>query len=560
MNKRLFLAFGLFFVFMLVFQTLFMKQQPQKKKPTVSVKTNTRPAPVKKAMNADKVKNADIKSVSTGLLSVGLSRVDGTVSSIRFAKYKEAGKNINFVEKSVPFLRNFRVLFPGVKDANTQEEVLFRHKKINAMTHEFSHTYKKGPRKGIRVVKTYRFFKDKYYFDLALKVENRSGKQWKNPGKLYSVVWGSPINWRADKKKSGTYDVKKYIYCQSDGDIEDLDDDKNPGSVNWIGIKDRYFLFSVIPVKNASGTISSSGKVGRFHSWGKDKKKSAISFEFDEKTLVDKQPEESRFRVFLGPMKYDLLTTDDFENNRYHFSNVLVTFPIVRQISIVFEKLIFAVYGFVSNFGIVIILVTFILKLVLYPLTHKSVVSMKKMQLIQPKIAALKEQMKSQDPRLMNQKMMELYKKEGVNPMGGCLPLLLQLPIFIALYQVLPRLVDMKDVAFLWIKDLSSPDTLFYIPAFKNIPLLPYGFNLLPLIMTAVSIIQSRMSQKSSGPQTAQQAQQNKMMLMMPVMFLFLFWNMPSGLVLYWTVQNVLSIVEQSFINKKYAAKAAASA
>ena len=167
--------------------------------------------------------------------------------------------------------------------------------------------------------------------------------------------------------------------------------------------------------------------------------------------------------------------------------------------------------------------------------------------------------MKGQDPRLMNQKMMELYKKEGVNPMGGCLPLLLQLPIFIALYQVLPRLVDMKDVAFLWIKDLSSPDTLFYIPAFKNIPLLPYGFNLLPLIMTAVSLIQSRMSQKSSGPQSAQQAQQNKMMLMMPVMFLFLFWNMPSGLVLYWTIQNIFSIVEQSFINKKYAAKTAAS-
>jgi len=558
MNKRLLLAFGLFFVFMLIFQTLFMKQQPQKQKTTApGPVTHSRPVVKRTSITASKVKAAALEPVSNGLLTVGLSKVDGTVSSIQFAKYKENGKNIDFIEKSIPFLRNFRVLFPGVQQADLQQEVLFAHKKINNLTHQFTHTYKKGAEEGIQVTKTYSFFPEKYYFDLSVTIKNMSGKQWKNPDKLFSLVWGSPVNWRKDKKE-GTYDVQKFIYCNSEGNEQDLTDDELENA-DWIGIKDRYFLFSIIPIMNRSGKLNSNGRSAEFFPLDKEKKKGVISFSFLNKTLVEKQIEGSRFRIFLGPMKYDLLTSDEFENNDYSFSNVLTTFPVVREISILFEKLIFAVHGLVSNFGIVIILVTLILKLVLYPLTHRSVISMKKMQLIQPKIAALKDQMKNQDPRLMNQKMMELYKKEGVNPMGGCLPVLLQLPIFIALYQVLPRLVDMKDVAFLWIKDLSSPDTLFYIPAFKDIPLLPHAFNLLPLIMTAVSIIQSKMSQKSSGPQTAQQAQQNKMMMLMPIMFLFLFWKMPSGLVLYWTLQNIFSIVEQSFINKKYGAKEAAS-
>ena len=385
MNKRLVLAFGLFFAFMLVFQTLFMKQQPQKKKRTPSV-TNTRPVAKEKPLDTDLVTKADIAPVSNGLLSVGLSKVDGTVSSISFAKYKEAGKNINFIEKNISFLRNFRVVFPDVKKADSQKEVLFTHKKLDKWTHQFVHTYKKGPEKGIEVTKTYKFFPEKYYFDLSVKVRNMSGKDWKNPNKTFSLIWGSPVNWRKDKTKSGTYDIKEYLFCKSDGDVDDISEDKNVGQVNWLGLKDRYFLLSIIPTQNANGAVDTSGKTAKFHNLSKKQK--AISFEFNEKTLVTKQFEETRFRVFIGPMKYDLLTSDEFENNNYNFSNVLVTFPVVRQISILFEKLIFAVYGFISNFGIVIILVTIILKLVLYPLTHKSVVSMKKMQLIQPKIAA----------------------------------------------------------------------------------------------------------------------------------------------------------------------------
>jgi YidC/Oxa1 family membrane protein insertase len=180
---------------------------------------------------------------------------------------------------------------------------------------------------------------------------------------------------------------------------------------------------------------------------------------------------------------------------------------------------------------------------------------MRKMQLIQPKLNALREQFKN-DPKRLNEETMKMYKKEGVNPMGGCLPMLLQLPVFIALYQVLPRLADLKNSSFLWIQDLSSPDTVATISMFRDIPLLPYHLNILPLIMTLLSVGQSMLtsSKKKGQPQDPMQKQQSKMMLFMPLLFLFLFWNMPSGLVLYWTVQTIMSIAQQAYINRKYTA------
>lgn len=576
MNKRLFLAFGLFFVFMLVFQMLFMPQ-PQPQKPAVPGATNrqsggtgtaTKPLEPAKPLADDVLKKADIPAVDNGLLSVGLNSVDGSVSSLKFLKYKEDGKQIDFIEQSIPFLRNFRVLFPGMSEASLQEEAVFSHKKTGNLQHEFSHTYKSGPAAGLEVVKTYTFYPDKYHFDLSVTVRNTLAKPWKNPTRTidhFSLVWGSPINWKKNKAVSGVYDANEFIYCELDGDVENTGKDRpDLGAVKWLGLKDRYFFLAVIPVNPDGTTDTGRNRAGFLNLGPEGRKLKTFGFNFRNDSrdpLVKDQSVKANYRIVLSPIKYDLLVQEEYVNKGYNFENLITSFPLVRQVSILLEKLIFWIQGGIANFGIVIILVTILMKLVLYPLTHKSAVSMKKVQLLQPKLAALKEQYRnSPDPRLLQQKTMELYKKEKVNPMGGCLPILLQLPIFIALYQVLPRLVDMKDVAFLWIKDLSSPDTLFELPFFKSIPLiLPDQFNLLPIIMTVVSILQTKFSQASSGPQTAQQAQQKKMMLLMPIMFLFLFWNMPSGLVLYWTVQNILSIVEQSFINRKFDAQLAAA-
>ena len=200
-------------------------------------------------------------------------------------------------------------------------------------------------------------------------------------------------------------------------------------------------------------------------------------------------------------------------------------------------------YGVIGNYGWAIVLVTFALKLLFAPLTHMSFESMKKMQALQPKLKALQEHHKNDQAKL-SQEMMELYKKNKVNPMGGCLPMVLQIPIFIAFYQVLAQTVELKGEPFIfWIRDLSEPDRAWVLPF--AVPFLGQNINILPLLMIGSQAWQQRLT-----PATGTSDQQ-KMMMFMPIVFGFIFYNLPSGLVLYWFLNNLLSIFHQLFIKGK---------
>jgi YidC/Oxa1 family membrane protein insertase len=190
-------------------------------------------------------------------------------------------------------------------------------------------------------------------------------------------------------------------------------------------------------------------------------------------------------------------------------------------------------YGFVGSFGWSIILLTVIVRTVFYPVTAKANVSMRKMQSIGPKVQAIREKYKD-NPQMLNMKTMELYREEQVNPFGGCLPILLQIPVFFALYATLEGAVQLRQVPFLWCTDLAAPDTIFSIPLyFFNLPVNP-----LVLAMTGLMIIQQRMTPMSADPM------QKKMMMAMPIIMLLFLYNLPSGLTLYWTVSNFFSIVQ----------------
>jgi YidC/Oxa1 family membrane protein insertase len=214
-------------------------------------------------------------------------------------------------------------------------------------------------------------------------------------------------------------------------------------------------------------------------------------------------------------------------------------------------------YRLTNNYGIAIILMTIVIKIILHPLTRKSFESMRRMSALQPKITEIKERFKN-NPAEMNKATQALYKKEKINPMGGCLPLLLQLPIFYGLYNALSEMPELRNQSFLWIRDLSLPDTVYSLKT--AIPLLGYqlaeggrtDINILPFVMTATTLLQSRLT---SGDQTAQQGKM--MTYLFPIMFFFIFWNMPSGLVLYWTIQNILTIGQQYFIDYRFKKKAA---
>ena len=186
-----------------------------------------------------------------------------------------------------------------------------------------------------------------------------------------------------------------------------------------------------------------------------------------------------------------------------------------------------------GSYGWSIILLTLVVRLVFYPLTARGNASMKKMQLVQPKLKEIREKYKD-NPQLMNSKMMELYRTEGVNPFGGCLPILLQIPVFFALYATLDGAVELRQVPFLWCHDLAAADTVARLPLyFFNLPINP-----LVLAMTALMVLQQHMTPMSMDPM------QKKMMLLMPIVMLFMLYDLPSGLTLYWTVSNLFSIIQ----------------
>ena len=201
-------------------------------------------------------------------------------------------------------------------------------------------------------------------------------------------------------------------------------------------------------------------------------------------------------------------------------------------------------YRLIPNYGVAIILVTIALKIIFWPIQAKSIQSMKAMQKFQPLMNKLREKYKD-EPQKLNAEMMKLYKEHKINPFSGCLPMLVQLPVLIAFYRVLLNAIALRGASFLWIKDLSQPDTIFMV---AGLPINP-----LPVAMTAGTFFQQKMTPTGGDPQ------QQKMMMFMPVMMLFFFYNLAAGLTLYYTLQQLLSLLQQWRSMRQRKADAAAA-
>jgi YidC/Oxa1 family membrane protein insertase len=248
------------------------------------------------------------------------------------------------------------------------------------------------------------------------------------------------------------------------------------------------------------------------------------------------QQKSFKLRLYLGPKELSQLNAAGYDLARaadYGWFDFLA-----RPLLYVLKWF----YKYTLNYGVAIILLTVVIKILFWPLTHKSYKSMQAMKKLQPKMAKLREKHKDNREKL-NEEMMALYRAHKVNPLGGCLPMVLQIPVFFALYRMLYSSVDLLHQPFaLWINDLTAPDRL---DIGFQLPYLGAGLPVLTLLMGASMFIQQKMTPTTGDPR------QEKMMLMMPVVFTVFFINFPSGLVLYWLVNNVLSIVQQYLINRQ---------
>jgi len=251
----------------------------------------------------------------------------------------------------------------------------------------------------------------------------------------------------------------------------------------------------------------------------------------------------SKFLLYSGPVNYTLMSGYGAGIEKS------INMGIFSDISNILLSSLKFLYKLTHNYGVAIILLALIISILLYPLTLKSVKSMKQMQLIQPKMDKLRKELKD-NPQKLNKEIMELYKKNKVNPFGGCLPMLLQMPIFIALYQAFMRAIELKNAKFLWISDLSTPDRAFSL--FSG----GFSVNILPILMAITMFFQQKMSipasSSTAGAEDSVQQQQKMMLVLMPVLFGFIFYNMPSGLVLYWFINTLIMFFQQVKVSKQF--------
>lgn len=309
-----------------------------------------------------------------------------------------------------------------------------------------------------------------------------------------------------------------------------------PVPVEWVAVKNKYFTQILTPADGAERCyvdVARGAPVtsGFFRRTTRPIARVAARIALPDFDLAPGQSMVQEATFYVGPKVYA-----DLKANGPHQEDIL-QLGFWRPIGILILKIMvwFRDHVWPYNYGLAIILLTFLIRVVFWPLNHKSMVSTRHMQEIQPLIAAVKEKHKG-DPQKQQQEMMALYKEHKINPMGGCLPMLVQIPVFFALFVVLRGAIELRFSSFLWIADLSTQENLLR-------DVLPIGLNILPLFMGLTMWIQQKMT-PTSDPQ------QQKMMMMMPVIFTFMFYSFPSGLSLYWSVNQVMMIVQLAWMKK----------
>ncbi len=381
---------------------------------------------------------------------------------------------------------------------------------------------------GLSIVQAFRFYPDRYRIDLNVDVTNRSE---------------SPIEgaFRGNLKTMHSQDKGSYYAYVGfalllnnkleEVEVKDPSDEKTVrGPVGWVAYEDNYFMSAIVPDVPSEGIFT-----GRHLSSGILEG----TYLLPPVSINPSDLKSCRYELYLGPR--DLGILKKFGKNLDQAINFGWTDIIAKPLLYVLN--FFDEY--IHNYGVSIILLTILVKILFWPLTHKSYKSMKEMQKLQPRMAKLREKYKN-DKQKLNQEMMALYKTYKVNPMGGCLPMIIQIPVFFALFRVLGNCIELRHAPFmLWINDLSAPDRLFSFPF--QIPFMspPYGIPVLTLLMGASMFIQQKMTPTPGDPAQA------KIMMFLPIIFTFMFINFPSGLVLYWLVNNILSIGQQYRIHKK---------
>jgi YidC/Oxa1 family membrane protein insertase len=363
-------------------------------------------------------------------------------------------------------------------------------------------------RSGLRVVKELTFHHDTYVVDIAVRTEGLSGPVDVVLGTNFGIIeWGEGF--------IGLIGPATKVDDQIAKDAPDAEVQRN-GSVGWVALQDKYFLGVLIPTGASSAVIKKEGEK---------------LFSAAVRYAASPNSTAASMALYAGPKEFDTLKSFNIglEDTIDFGWFIYGSWGIVKAVA----KPLFSVLRFINdythNYGVAIILLTVSIKLLFVPLQYKSYKSMKDMQLVQPKVAGLQAKYKDDRERL-NKELIKLYRDHKVNPVGGCLPMVLQMPVFVALFNILYMTIDLRQAPFfLWISDLSAQDP-YYV---------------LPIIMGISMVVQQKIMPTTMDPTQA------KIMLLLPAFMTLLFLSFPAGLVLYWLTNNVITITQQ-FVTDRY--------
>jgi len=382
---------------------------------------------------------------------------------------------------------------------------------------------------GVAVQKTYKFTPNSYLIGLDVAISNGSDRSLED--KLF-VALNSTVphekNRYGFEGPSGLFDNKL-----EEIDIKDIAKKSTySGNINWIALQDRYFMMSVIPEKSSDSSLNLRLKSDDIIE---------ARYIAPQDNIGPGSQHTYQYLLFFGPKSMKVL------DNAGHNLGKALNFGWFDFLAKPCVWLMNKLYSVIPNYGVAIIILTILIKLILWPLGSKSYKSMSEMKKIQPLMKEIREKYKN-DKKKMNEEVMNLYRTYKINPLGGCLPMVVQLPVFFALYRMLYQAIELRHAPFfLWIDDLSAPDRLFRFDFAIPFMQPPYGIPVLTIIMGATMLLQQKMSPPMGDPTQA------KMMMFMPLIFTVIFINFSSGLVLYWLVNNLLSIAQQYYIQKKFA-------
>jgi len=505
---------------------------------------------------------AQTVTIETDLIKVVLSNAGGEIVSFQLKKHMDGGQPVEMILRGAAEPQAFAIAFGNAEDVIAKrikpEERNFRVKRISDLIVEFSQDFDTPSGGRFTLVKRYEFKPGEYMFELSVSMDGGySVNAFDFQGAAYTLFYSPQIGPKFEKLDQ-RYEYRHYLTYKGKLRTEKVSE-KEPLLINtqpsWAAIAGKYFTFIALPYANQYEIGFSAQSEGGL---------SAASRMYITRPAQNISRIEDKYQFYLGPKNQETLTIYERGDNAFKLREtglveVANTRGFLAPLETLLKWFLMFFYKFIPNYGIAIILLTVLVKLLFFPLTKKGSESTIRMQTLSPKIKEIQEKYKG-NPQKMNAEMAEFYKKEGYNPLSGCLPMVIQIPIFFAMYNLFNNHFDLRGAVFIpgWIPDLSLPEAIYNFPGNFKLPILGWSaLRLLPFIYVGSQLLYGKVTQT---PDQQGNAQMKIMLYAMPIVFFFILYDVPSGLLIYWIMSNVLTMVQQLSINKYLARKKAAAA